>query len=294
MTPATSWQETAPAKLNLTLRVTGRRPDGYHLLDSLVLFAAIGDHLSWHPDDSGQLHLILDGPGAAGLSDAPLDSNLVWRAAHTLAAACGRSLSGTLTLTKILPVSSGIGGGSADAAACLRLLARYWQGADDLAALALTLGADVPVCLLGRAARMTGIGEHLAPLPSPPPIPVLLVNPGVAVATPAVFRARAAAGQAFSPPLPPPAAWPPDAAGFAHLMQQGGNDLTNAARSLSPVIATVLTTLDACPGAAGAAMSGSGATCFALFQDSAACTAAAQSVQQRHPGWWVMPTYLIG
>jgi len=294
MIPADWWREAAPAKLNLTLRVTGRRADGYHLLDSLVLFAAIGDALHWQPDDSGTLTVILDGPGAAGLHDAPVTDNLVWRAAHALAERAQRPLSGRLTLTKRLPVSSGIGGGSADAAACLRLLARCWQLTADLSDLALTLGADVPVCLRGQAARMTGIGETVTPLPTPPALPVLLVNPGVAIATPAVFRARAAAGTAFSAPLPPPSAWPQDAAGLAALMQQGGNDLAAAARQLSPIIDMVLAALAACPGSAGAAMSGSGATCFALFQDSTACTDAAQAIKLCHSGWWVMPTVLIG
>ena len=276
--------EPAPAKLNLALHVLGRRADGYHLLDSLVVFAGVGDVLRAEP--AGGLSLSVTGPFAAALGGA--EDNLVLRAARALAQAGGIPAGGHMTLTKNLPVASGIGGGSADAAAALRLLARLWRldlPAAGLARLALRLGADVPVCLASRPARMGGVGEVLSDAPALPPCGLVLVNPGVAVATPEVFRARAAG---FSHPLDLPSpgqsgAWP-DAAALAAALARMRNDLETPALALRPVIGDVLAALRALPGCLLARMSGSGATCFALLSDAQAAAAAAVAVTR--PGWW--------
>ena len=269
-------EEYAPAKVNLALHVLGRRADGYHLLDSLVVFADIGDTLRAAPAEA--LALDVTGPFAAALAgDA---DNLALRAARRLAAAAGIAPRARLTLDKRLPVASGIGGGSADAAAALRLLARLWHLPLPSTELALALGADVPVCLAGRPARMAGIGEALAPAPALPPCGLLLVNPGVAVATPAVFRARSGP---FSPPLDLPDGWA-DAAALAADLARLGNDLEAPAVALAPAIGTVLAALRALPGTLLARMSGSGATCFALFATAAHARQAATQVTR--PGWW--------
>lgn len=270
--------ETAPAKVNLSLLVTGRRADGYHLLDSLVVFGPAADVLSARPAPT--LTLRLDGQFAAGLVAEP--DNLVLRAARCLLDWSGTARGAALVLDKRLPVASGIGGGSADAAAALRVLCRLWglrPGADTLAAMALRLGADVPVCLDRRPVRMTGIGESLAPLPALPPCGLLLVNPGVAVATADVFRTRSAA---FSTPQDLPASWP-DAAALARTLAALGNDLEAPAVALAPVIGHVLDALRALPGCLLARMSGSGATCFGLFASAAQAAAAAGALP---PAWW--------
>ena len=262
--------------MNLALHVLGRRSDGYHLLDSLAVFAAVGDVLRAEPAE--ELSLAITGRFAAALG-AETD-NLVLRAARALAAAAGIAPRARLTLEKRLPVASGIGGGSADAAAALRLLARLWGVAPASEELALRLGADVPVCLASRPARMGGIGEALAPAPRLPPCGLLLVNPGVAVATPAVFRARSGA---FSPPLDLPGGWV-DAAAMAADLARLSNDLEAPATSLEPAIGEVLAALRALPGALLARMSGSGATCFALFATATAARDAA--ARAARPEWW--------
>ena len=273
---------SAPAKLNLYLHVLGRRADGYHLLDSLVAFAAPADEVTAEPASS--LSLVLRGPYAAALGDAPSD-NLVWRAAERLAAAAGRPAAAKLTLTKNLPVASGIGGGSSDAAATLKALVALWRlvpGAVDLAAIAQTLGADVPVCLAARAAWLGGIGETVEPVSGLPPVTALLVNPGIALSTPAVFKAREGA---FSAPAR--FAMPADAAALAALLAQRRNDLSDVAIALVPAIGHVLERLASLEGALIARMSGSGATCFALFAAPDAATAAASRLSVERPGWWV-------
>ena len=271
--------EAAPAKINLALHVLGRRADGYHLLDSLVVFAAVGDVLM--ADAADDLTLTLTGPFAAALAgDA---DNLVLRAARLLTDAAGIVGRARLVLYKRLPVASGIGGGSADAAAALRLLSRLWRldlPPADLAALALRLGADVPVCLAGRPARMGGVGERLTPVPTLPPCGLVLLNPGVAVATADVFRARTAA---YSPPLDLPSPWP-DVASLAAGLAGMANDLEPPALALHPAIGTALAALRALPGCLLAGMSGSGATSWALFADPRAADGAAASL--RRPGWW--------
>lgn len=267
--------EAAPAKVNLYLRVTGRRADGYHLLDSLAIFAAVGDSLAVAPAE--RLTLRLDGPEAGALAAEP--DNLVLRAARALAAATGVTRGAALTLTKRLPVASGIGGGSADAAAALRGLARLWGVAADLPAIAATLGADVPVCLASGPARMQGIGEVLSPAPALPGFGLLLVNPRVAVATPAVFAARA---PGFSAPAEVPAGLA-DAPALAEWLRPLGNDLEAAAIGLCPPIAAVLAAIAAQPDCLLARMSGSGATCFGIFPTPAAAEAAAAALPA---GWW--------
>ncbi len=266
----------APAKVNLYLHVTGKRPDGYHLLDSLAVFPAVGDTVSLQPD--APLSLSISGRFGAALHAEP--DNLVLRAVRLLAATTGMPASGALNLAKNLPVASGIGGGSADAAAALRLLVRHWNVAAPLPEIALALGADVPVCLDRRPTRMAGIGEILSPAPRLPGFGMLLVNPGTAVATAAVFRARQ---QGFSPPAVLPEAWP-DAAAMAAGLAQLGNDLEAAAIAVAPGIATALAALRALPGALLARMSGSGATCFAIFATPAEAAAAAAALNR--PGWW--------
>lgn len=267
--------ELAPAKVNLYLRVTGRRADGYHLLDSLAVFGPAADLLSAEADEG--LRLDVEGPFAPALAGE--GDNLVLRAARLLAEAARVAPQARLVLDKRLPVASGIGGGSADAAAALRLLARLW-GVAVPEGLAAQLGADVPVCLAARPARMGGVGERLDPAPRLPPFGLLLVNPGVAVSTPAVFRARTGG---FSAPAALPSAWP-SAAAMAADLQPLGNDLEAAAVALCPGIADALAWLRGRPGCLLARMSGSGATCFALFADAAAAEAHAASAPH---GWWV-------
>ncbi len=266
--------EFAPAKINLSLHVTGRRADGYHLLDSLVVFAGVGDRLT--AALAGEASLSITGPMAAGLTGE--SDNLVLRAARAM------GVSARITLEKHLPVSSGIGGGSADAAATLRLLARLSGKPLPGAAEVLALGADVPVCLMGRTARMTGIGEGVAAVPTLPPAWLVLVNPGVAVSTPAIFRALARADNA---PMPRDLPRLKSAAELAAFLAMQRNDLEPPATLLQPVIGQVRTALTAQGGCLFARMSGSGATCFGIFADPLAASAAARAIRGAEPGWWV-------
>jgi len=258
----------APAKINLALHVTGQRGDGYHLLDSLVVFADVGDRLTFDPD-AAPLRLEVTGPLAAGVPTD--DSNLVMRAARAAGVTKGR-----VTLDKHLPAAAGIGGGSSDAAAMLRRLGH--APTDD----GLSLGADVPVCLRARATRMAGIGEILDDVPGLPPLPAVLVNPRVAVPTGPVFQGLA------SKINPPMGALPdrPDLAGLIGWVAARRNDLEPPALTLQPVIGDVLGALRA-KGAALARMSGSGATCFGLFTGVEQAGAAARAIATAYPGWWV-------
>ena len=282
----------APAKLNLTLEVVGRRADGYHLLDSLIAFTDYGDTLAARAADA--LSLTLDGPFGRVLVGDPAE-NLVLKAARLLAAEAGVEPRARLTLTKRLPVASGIGGGSSDAAATLLALASLWRidpGADDLARLALALGADVPVCLAARTARLEGIGERIAPAPPVPAAPIVLVNPGVGLPTPKVFQARRgdfSRGAGTDGVL---AYSPADAAALAEALRPYANDLTRPAVELLPVIGQVLERLAAADGCLIARMSGSGATCFALFPTDAAASAAADAIAAAEPRWWAVATRL--
>ena len=271
--------EAARAKVNLFLHVVGRRADGYHLLDSLVVFPAVGDAVRAEPGEG--LSLAVEGKFAAALAGEA--DNLVLRAARLLAEAREVGAGARLVLEKNLPVASGIGGGSADAAAALRLLARLWR-VDVPDGLALALGADVPVCLAQAPARRSGIGEVLSRAPALPDFGIVLANPGVGVATPAVFQARAATGAGFSQPAALPDGWS-DATLMARDLACLGNDLQAAAVALCPEIGSVLVCLAAMPGCRLARMSGSGATCFAVFDDTEAAARAAAAVAR--PGWWV-------
>ena len=272
--------EFAPAKINLCLHVTGRRADGYHLLDSLVVFAGVGDQVSGTLADPPSLRV--EGPMAAGLTGE--GDNLVLRAARAM------GVSARIVLEKHLPVSSGIGGGSADAAATLRLLARLSGRALPDAGAVLALGADVPVCLAGRPTRMTGIGEGLTPLPLLPEVWMVLANPGVAVSTPAIFRALARADNA---PLPRDLPRLRSAADLAAFVMMQRNDLEPPALTLEPVIGRVKAALSAQPGCLMARMSGSGATCFGLFADALSANAAARAIRAAEPGWWVADAPLL-
>ncbi|MGC9368630.1 MAG: 4-(cytidine 5'-diphospho)-2-C-methyl-D-erythritol kinase [Paracoccaceae bacterium] len=268
----------APAKVNLTLHVTGQRADGYHLLDSLVVFADIGDRL--RVENGPGLRLAVEGPLAEGVPTD--DGNSILQAARLLGADDLH-----FTLTKVLPSAAGIGGGTSDAAAALRAVAQL-RGLE-LPSDVSPLGADVPVCLLGRAARMEGIGEKVTPVAGLPGIFAVLANPGVAVSTPAVFKRLAQKAN-----LPMPAGLPcfATARGLAEWLATQRNDLEAPAIAEQPVIAEVLKTLSALPDALLSRMSGSGATCFALFETRAQAKAAAQALQLDHPEWWVAPCAL--
>ena len=271
--------ESAPAKINLFLHIVGKRSDGYHLLDSLAVFAGIGDRL--FAERSEGLSLRLTGPFAAGL-DGESD-NLVLRAARALAEAAGIVPHAALVLEKNLPVASGIGGGSADAAAALRLLSRLWGVSLDpivLHAIAARLGADVPVCLNSHPTQMRGVGEQLDPAPDLPDCGLLLVNPGVALSTADVFRARQGG---FSRAVTLPAAWA-SAATMAEGLRHLTNDLQPPAIALRSTIGEVLSTIAAQPGCLLSRMSGSGATCFGLFATAQTAQAAAATLSK--PGWW--------
>jgi 4-diphosphocytidyl-2-C-methyl-D-erythritol kinase len=285
--------DDAPAKVNLTLRVLGRRADGYHEIESLVAFAGIGDRLSFAP--GGALTLNVHGPSA--VQAGPSAENLVLKAARALIDRVPTVGFGSFDLDKRLPVAAGLGGGSADAAAALRLLARtYDLPADDplLYAAARATGADVPVCLDPRPRLMRGIGEILSAPLQLPPLQGVLVNPGVALATKAVFAA-------WKPAAAP--AVPADATALAALRKRDAlmrflisqkNDLEGPAISLAPAIADVLLALQSQPHCELARMSGSGATCFAVFVSAADAIKAAEALHAAHPQWWVRATALGG
>lgn len=278
----------APAKINLYLHVVGKRDDGYHLLDSLVAFAGVHDDLDITAADG--LSLTIEGPTAVALAAEP--DNIVLRAARRLAEMAGVPANAAIRLTKRLPVAAGIGGGSADAAAALRGLCALWRlsvSEPDLMRLGLGLGADVPVCLRGRATAVSGVGEGLTDAPALPPAWLVLVNPRVGVSTPAVFKARDAA---FSAPAPLTEA-DADAAALAAALAARHNDLTAPALRLAPVIGEALTALQRCRGSLLARMSGSGATCFALFADRQAAESAAAAMAAAHPQWWVAAAPLV-
>ena len=279
------------AKVNLTLRVVGRRVDGYHDLESVVAFADCADRLTLSPGTA--LSLDATGPTADACGD--LADNLVLKAARLLGERVADLEVGTFGLEKMLPVAAGIGGGSADAAAALRLLARLNElSVDDdrLSEVALLTGADVPVCLASRACDMTGVGEGLLPLPLPK-LPAVLVNPNVPVATKDVFAALGLRNGELlvgATDVLEAQAWPGKGASIADwiaALSAVGNDLEAPAKRIQPVIGDVLQALDGAHGAQLARMSGSGATCFALFASTADAQAAASKIATAHPGWWV-------
>ncbi len=282
----------ARAKINLSLEVLGRRADGYHELESLVAFAGIGDALALAPDAA--LGLTISGPQGASLAGE--GDNLVLRAARALAEEVPGLRTGRFDLVKRLPVASGIGGGSADAAAALRLLARL-NGlaieAPELRHAAVGVGADVLVCLESRARWMAGIGDRLGPALTLPPLFAVLVNPRIGVATAEVFRTlglepgqmRAAGHKTHNE-----TSRRDGTAALIAALQAMGNDLEAPAQRVAPVITTVLERLAQLPGCRLARMSGSGATCFALFDDCRQSAEAAKLLAREQPGWWVKPT----
>jgi 4-diphosphocytidyl-2-C-methyl-D-erythritol kinase len=283
--------EQGRAKVNLTLRVVGRRVDGYHDLESLVAFADCADRLMLAP--GAELKLTTTGPLAGDCGET--SDNLVLRAALLLAERVPGLKLGEFTLDKVLPVAAGIGGGSADAAAALRLLARLnGLALDDrrLREVAVLTGADVPVCLVSRASDMTGIGESLLPL-ALPKMPCVLVNPRVPVATKDVFAAlglRSGELLVGFTDVIDAARWPDDGASleeWVEVLAANSNDLEAPARRIQPVIGEVLSALNATNGAWLARMSGSGATCFAIYENTAEAARASQNIQQDHPTWWV-------
>jgi 4-diphosphocytidyl-2-C-methyl-D-erythritol kinase len=291
--------ERAPAKINLTLRVIARRPDGYHDIESLVAFAGVADRLSFTPDRI--LALAVGGPMAARCGE--LADNLVLKAAHALSERVAGLKVGRFLLSKRLPVAAGLGGGSSDAAAALRLLARANRlSLEDprLIEAAQVTGADVAVCLDPQTRVMRGIGDVLSDRIKLPPLRAILVNPGVMVATGEVFRAveqnRHAAKVAGLPlSSGPQGAWAGCASGLTALvagLASLGNDLEKPAIRLQPVIADVLRVLAALPGCQLARMSGSGATCFGLFATSREAGLAAHSLRAEHPTWWIRATTL--
>ena len=283
----------APAKINLTLHVLGRRPgDGYHALESLVAFAEVADTLELAPGPD--LSLAVSGPtaGPAG----PLDDNLVLRAARHLAACVDGLSLGAFRLHKQLPVAAGIGGGSSDAAAALRLLADLNGLPLDhpaVIAAARATGADVPVCLDPRARMMRGAGEEIGPVLDLAPLPAVLVNPGVPVATAPVFKALGlAVGQRLDGAAHPVIGSGLDAAAVLAAIAPARNDLEAPALTVAPVIGEALALLRDQAGCRLARMSGSGATVFAIFSDDAAAQGAAGAIRAAQPGWWVEPTRL--
>ena len=300
--------EFAPAKINLALHVLGRRADGLHELDSIVAFADVGDRLTFEPAE--QFGIVGEGPFAGKLP--PPTDNIVHRAFRALAEfakAQGAEIAPVrILLEKNLPVSSGIGGGSANAAATLRVLVKMNRlsiAADDLNRIALALGADVPVCLLGKAARMRGVGDRLVPLEDFTPLPAVLVNPMIEVSTAAVFQKLGLNnGENNATPISPSplrGGWR-EAPGGGLLVSAGAtptrdyatwrNDLTAPAIAVAPVIAEVLAALQAQPGLRFARMSGSGATCFGIFENVAMARDAANRVARANPLWWVKQVLL--
>jgi len=273
------------------LAVLGRRSDGYHRLDSLVAFARFGDRLTFVPGQA----LVLDVRGATAAQAGALDDNLVVKAARGLAAEISGLTLGRFTLVKRLPVAAGLGGGSSDAAAALRLLARANRLALDdprLRRVARQIGADVPVCVDPRPRRMRGIGEKLSAPLTIPPLAAVLVNPGVKVPTKDVFARLGLKPGGGRKPADRARALPRDFDGFVAYLAGQRNDLEPAAIALQPVIARVLAALRREPGCKLARMSGSGATCFGLFASSRAAAAAARRLSAVHPRWWVKATVL--
>jgi 4-diphosphocytidyl-2-C-methyl-D-erythritol kinase len=288
---AAPFTERAFAKINLTLRVIGRRPDGYHDLDSLVVFARVADRLSFLPGKS--LGLAVGGPNARAAG--PVTDNLVLLAAQALAGQVASLRLGQFTLRKHLPVAAGLGGGSTDAAAALRLLARANRlkpGDPRLLQAAQATGADVPVCLDPRPRRMRGIGEILSPPLALPKLPAVLVNPGVSVPTREVFATLKAPALTGTVPTEALDDVPRERRELLAYLAAQGNDLEPAAIALQPVIGHVLAALRALPGCRLARMSGSGATCFGLFDTLKVATAAAAALRQAEPSWWVRATVL--
>lgn len=284
--------ERAPAKINLTLHVVGRRSDGWHELESLVVFTRSGDTLALEPGETLGLEIAGPTAGAAGANG----DNLVLRAARALAERVPNLRLGIFSLTKRLPVAAGIGGGSSDAAAALRLLARANAIALDdprLLEAAAATGADVPVCLSASARMMRGTGDRLGPRLIVPPLPALVVNPGVPLETKAVFaRMNLEPGWTNMASAHPSFVGGEPADSVFAALKRCRNDMEDAACVLAPIVSDVLAVLGAARGCRLARMSGSGATCFGLFADCRAVARAKEAIAKAHPGWWAKAAML--
>ena len=278
----------APVKINLYLHITGRREDGYHEVDTLIAFTDFGDEITAEASDT--LKISADGPFAAELPEG--EDNLVIRAIDALRQSAGEITSAHITLSKHIPLAAGVGGGSADAAAAMWAVSRLWNlDTDkpvDLFAVGRPLGADVPACLYRRPAYASGIGQDLVAAPTLPEAGVLLVNPGVKLATPSVFKARTGG---FSPDTSDPTADLQTVPKLVSFLEDRANDLTDAAIKLCPAVEDVLYALERTPGCRLARMSGSGATCFGIFDDRAAAEAALDALEAPDH-WWRQATGL--
>jgi len=273
----------APAKINLYLHVVGRRADGLHALDSVFVFTELGDRLTVRPAET--LSLTISGEWGGEIARLDPAGNLALDAARRLAAAAGETRGAALHLEKAVPVAAGLGGGSSDAAAALKACAQLWGlrlDPDRLRDLAMDIGADVPACLAAQPARIGGAGEDVTPIAGSPPAALLLVNPRYGLPTAEVFAKFRESDVAFSPPLTDASRWSdPD-----WLRTHTANDLEPAAISIAPVIGEVLATLRALPGVRLARMSGSGASCFALFGSLDEARRARERIRSRRPSWW--------
>ena len=275
-------RELAPAKVNLTLRVVSRRADFYHELESLVAFAELADVVTFDPDAPPDIEVT----GPFAVATGPAGENLVLEAARLMRLERGR-----FTLEKNIPVAAGLGGGSADAAAALRLIARHRSTDTDnprIRDAARQCGADVPVCLVPKARIMRGIGDVLSPPIAIPPLPVLLVNPNVELATRDVFGALQEADRSGGPIVEVPG----ERDGLVAWLAERSNDLTRAATARVPAIREMLDLLAALPGCQLARMSGSGATCFGVFGSPDQVRLAAKRLQSQRPEWWLSETTL--
>lgn len=291
--PASSLTVIAPAKVNLYLHVTGRRDDGYHLLDSLVVFADVADQISIHA--ASQFSFAIEGAyapafTAADRDQSPQGTNLVVRAAYACAAHFERPLNVRITLAKNIPLASGVGGGSANAAAVIWGLIRFWgikpPPLSSMMPLLLGLGADVPVCYLCQGAHVSGAGEILQPSEHLPEWPALLVNPRQSCPTPEIFRNYRDSGQTFTKPVMSPEDLS-ERGDFLSFIKRQANDLEMAAIEKIPVIKDVMSALKQSEEVQLMRMSGSGATVFALYPTPEAAQRAAEAIQFMHPSWWV-------
>ena len=278
-------RRACPAKINLYLHVVGTRPDGFHDLDSLIAFTGFGDEVDVAAADDLSLRVV--GPFADAVPRS--EENLVLRAAKAIREAAKVAAGAEITLTKNIPVAAGLGGGSADAAAALHALNELWQAGvtdQELSAIAGSLGADVPVCLVSEPRQVAGRGDEMRPAPVLPPCHLVLANPGVPLATAEVFARYSGPGSGTAPLQEPLA----DVKSLAQALSARQNDLEDAAQSLVPEIGNVLQALRAPPGCLLARMSGSGATCFALYEDASGAEAAAAATRKVNSDWWVERT----
>ena len=289
MTSFDAIHDTARAKINLYLHVTGKRPDGYHLLESMIGFAEIGDGIAI--EESDQFALTLEGPFAHALKGTNIKDNLIYKAAHGFAELLNMPPHMHITLTKNLPVAAGLGGGSADAAAVLRALVQYWKldNPPDLSSLLTALGADVPVCYHQKSGVVSGIGDVMEKPITLPALPILLINPNIPCLTTNIFKALKppySGGMALSP------ATFETVSSLSQYLKTTRNDLRAPAEAFDPDITGMIEELEAQPLCHFAQMTGSGATCFGLFESTQDTQNAAKALQESHPTWWVQPSVI--